>query len=574
VRRHALIVLIALGAGVALAPLVFGMFSRAPKGAVMLDEFEPYMTERRLDRFESYMPEIDAAVRETDARLQPFLAERTGIDRQQFDVRFATFTTFTRQWQAIDADMSGLLRRVHGNLDNYEAVDALPSFRLFPWFFVIPGVLIAGLASLTRLRHPRGRVAYPALAVLGIGLVAAPFAFQMFDRAPKGGEMIDDFESIMTRRRVQTIQGYFATMALGEGAIRLDVIPAARQAGNLTDEEFAREFPAITRLNRDWTGILNDMTPMIGAMSDNVDNYDAVRALPSFPLFPWFFVVPGILTVVLAILARQRPRRGAPFEPTTGQEERTHLTSEKEKPVMIMHRFRARSAPVALVLGAALAFAASGVAAAAPESAPKAKALVGTFRLTAGDSSPSGATGSYFRMILPGGTVEQGPFFANPDSTASDKTYTLVQSGTDGGLATGRYQPSPNPAFEDDGSSRAGRIIEPTAFTLIKFGLSTQDFDPQARQDVPKPKITVKGGTLRGDLKAIDASWNFEDFNQGSPKPDGSRPGQTKAVSGTYDSKSRRFVLEWSSQIVGGPFNDFTGFWHFEGTFEAAKKKS
>ena len=34
------------------------------------------------------------------------------------------------------------------NVDNYAAVDALPSFDLFPWFFVIPGVLVAGLATL------------------------------------------------------------------------------------------------------------------------------------------------------------------------------------------------------------------------------------------------------------------------------------------------------------------------------------------------------------------------------------------------------------------------------------------
>ena len=105
-RRNALVPLIVLGVGLALAPVAFQMFSRAPKGAVMLDDFKPFMTERRLGRFESYMPEIDAAVRETDTKLQPYLAEHAGIDRGQFDTRFATFTTFTRQWPAIDKDMS------------------------------------------------------------------------------------------------------------------------------------------------------------------------------------------------------------------------------------------------------------------------------------------------------------------------------------------------------------------------------------------------------------------------------------------------------------------------------------
>jgi hypothetical protein len=570
VRRFALIVLIALGAGLALAPLVFGMFSRAPKGAVMLDEFRPFMTDRRLSRFEGYLREIDAAVEETDTRLQPYLADRAGIDRQQFDTRFASFTTFTREWPAIDSDMSDLLRRVHANVDNYEAVDALPPFTLFPWFFVIPGVLISGLALLALVRPARGRVALPVLAVLGIGLIAAPLVFQMFDRAPKGGEMMDEFESIMTRRRVQTIQGYFASMSVGQGAIRIDLIPAARQAGPLTDDEFAEQFPAVATLNRDWVGIINDMTPMIGAMSDNVDNYDAVNALPPFPLFPWFFVVPGILTGLLAFLAIRSPDR-APLEPSTPPDELRRTTPQEETPIMANHRSRLRTALLALAIGAsALALVGAGAGGAAPTQS-KSKSLVGTFRLTPGESSESGVTGSYFRMVLPGGTAEQGPFFPNPDSAATDKTYTLVRPGTDGGLATGKYQPSPNPAFGEQGGSLAGRIMEPSPFTAIDFGLSTQETDPQSREDVPKPKITVKGGKLSGDLKAIDASWNFEDFNQGAPKPDGSSPGLTKAASGTYDSKTKRFVLEWSSQIVGGPFNDFTGVWHFEGTFRPRK---
>jgi uncharacterized membrane protein len=50
------------------------------------------------------------------------------------------------------------------------------------------------------------------------------------------------------------------------------------------------------------------MTPMIGAMSDNVANYQAIRSLPPFPLFPWFFVIPGAAVVAVGLLVR--PLRG------------------------------------------------------------------------------------------------------------------------------------------------------------------------------------------------------------------------------------------------------------------------
>src|SRR6202034_3226138 len=78
----------------------------------------------------------------------------------------------------------------------------------------------------------------------------------------------------------------------------------------------------------------------------------------------------------------------------------------------------------------------------------KAKALVGTFRLTAGSCSGTTATGTYFRMIYPGGTVTGGKFFDNPDSTCTaDFSYTPVTPGTAGGLVPREVPPWPPPAL-------------------------------------------------------------------------------------------------------------------------------
>jgi len=62
----------------------------------------------------------------------------------------------------------------------------------------------------------------------------------------------------------------------------------------------------VATLDTNWVRTLNDMTPMIGAMSDNVANYQAVASLPAFPLFPWFFVIPGVLVAGLAVVAGTR----------------------------------------------------------------------------------------------------------------------------------------------------------------------------------------------------------------------------------------------------------------------------
>jgi hypothetical protein len=174
-------------------------------------------------------------------------------------------------------------------------------------------------------------------------------------------------------------------------------------------------------------------------------------------------------------------------------------------------------------------------------------------------------------MIFPGGSPAAGRFFANPDSPCSDKTYTLATPGRDGGLATGRYQPPPTPAFDDRGNSRARAIIGPASFSLIQFGVATSPRDAATGARLPAPSIQAVNGRLHGQLQAFTAQWNRLTFNQGSPKPDGSRPGITSPVRGRYDARTRRYVLEWTSAIVGGPFNGFTGLWHFEGTFKPAR---
>jgi hypothetical protein len=103
------------------------------------------------------------------------------------------------------------------------------------------------------------------------------------------------------------MQNNFSTIAVGQGALRLDVVPALKDSG-LSAREIARRFPDLTRLNRGWIGILNDMTPMIGAMSDNVDNYQAISGLPAFGLFAWFFLLPGLLVAVLTLRPGRRRR--------------------------------------------------------------------------------------------------------------------------------------------------------------------------------------------------------------------------------------------------------------------------
>jgi hypothetical protein len=273
---------LAIGLGLALAPVGFQMFTRAPKGGDMIESFKPYMRTEKIDRFSSFLDDIGAA--NTESAAVAAGASYPGV------------AALNKDWPAIDADMRDMLTTMRADIPNYKGIAALPPFVLFPWFFVLPGLMIAGVAgwSLVADRdRPTARGRATALAVLGIGLLAAPAMFQMFTRAPGGADMINDFKPLMEPAKVTRIQGYFLTIGLAEGDLRNKLIPAERAAG--------RDLPAAAALSAEWPKESGDMAPMIAAMADNLDNFNAVVALPPFFLFPWFFVFPGILVIALAL---------------------------------------------------------------------------------------------------------------------------------------------------------------------------------------------------------------------------------------------------------------------------------
>ena len=227
-----------------------------------------------------------------------------------------------------------------------------------------------------------------------------------------------------------------------------------------------------------------------------------------------------------------------------------------------------------LALGAMTALLAIGLSACSSSSSSSSTtaagtsgALVGTFKVTAGACSGSTVTGSYFRMVQTSGTVAAGPFVPNGDSTCSTTTYSLLSAGTDGGLVTGSYQAQPSDPFDAAGNGIDAKIIQPVKFFAVNFALSSNPTDPVSSAKLPAPSISVSGGKLSGNLSALNVAWNHQQFNQGAPKPDGSLPGITAAPTGTYNPSTGAYTLDWSSEIVGGPFNGFTGVWHLEGSF-------
>ena len=96
-----------------------------------------------------------------------------------------------------------------------------------------------------------GTKRWPLVAALliGLGLAAAPAAFQMFERAPLGGDMIDDFEPYMVQEKIDTFRGYMDLIdaAVTESA---DLRTAVVDGGSLTAEQYDTQFIFAKKLSR------------------------------------------------------------------------------------------------------------------------------------------------------------------------------------------------------------------------------------------------------------------------------------------------------------------------------------
>lgn len=198
--RKILWAVLVVGVALIVAPFAMGLPDKADGGQQMIDGFAPIMDEQNvqitadyyydvfvplgeiapamsqenIDQFNAYLAGF-AAVGVDAENMVPALSQAMGMpeaDVQAFmAAQFVGITTMIEQLPEMEAAFGGLLglmqenvaifEQVPAGLDhyeplvttmqeqqaNYDKVASLPDFTLFTWFFVIPGVVLVGLAA-------------------------------------------------------------------------------------------------------------------------------------------------------------------------------------------------------------------------------------------------------------------------------------------------------------------------------------------------------------------------------------------------------------------------------------------
>ena len=414
------LVLLVMGLGLIVAPFAIQLPSRGDAGQTMIDDFHPIMqpdhvsqtvtyydkvftplgevvpavSAGNISKFQGYLKGIKAMEPEVP-QLVAALAQQLHMTPEQVNqflgTNFPATAHLLQGLPEIDKNFSGLLglmsqneatfarvpagltfykplvTTMQANVDNYQQVSSLPSFRLFTWFFVIPGVLLVLFAVLVLVAGPRALsgLALVGVLVIGIGLVAAPFVVQLPSRGAAGQAMLGGFRPIMQPDQVKQAADYYNTVfvPLGQVAPAINattiatfqgyadgmkaaepevpaLIGALAQQLHMTPAQvqqfLAGSFPATTQLLTGLPTIQTDLAALVGVMSQhtssfaqvpaglafykplvdtmqaNVSNFAAIDSLPPFGLFMWFFLIPGVLVIVLGLAALFAGRRRTP----------------------------------------------------------------------------------------------------------------------------------------------------------------------------------------------------------------------------------------------------------------------
>jgi hypothetical protein len=165
-KRVMLWALLVIGVGLIVVPVATGMFDKTSKGEAMVNSFRPIMQPASVQKTTYYYNKVFTplgpfskmmpGVASDGQKLVPALAQALHMTPTQVQQMLETqFPSMAAMLQALPqaepifnqvppglAHYQPLVTTMNSNIDNYAAVDSLPKMSLFPWFFIVPGILI------------------------------------------------------------------------------------------------------------------------------------------------------------------------------------------------------------------------------------------------------------------------------------------------------------------------------------------------------------------------------------------------------------------------------------------------
>ena len=150
---------LAIGALMIILPFALQMPSRTAAGTRMMSDFKPLMQASSVQKTADYYDNVFVPLGKLSTQFTAAASDpQTQKQLQPLMPMLQPVMPIFKQVPAGLAWYKPLVTTMQGNVSDYKSVNELPSFRLFTWFFEVPGVLLALIAGFGLWEERRERM--------------------------------------------------------------------------------------------------------------------------------------------------------------------------------------------------------------------------------------------------------------------------------------------------------------------------------------------------------------------------------------------------------------------------------
>jgi hypothetical protein len=165
------------------------------------------------------------------------------------------------------------------------------------------------------------RIAGIAAIVVGLELIALPFALSLFSRTESAGKLTDSVRPAMSKEFLVKVKGAFREVMTGVDELATKLMPAVAQRLGQTPEEFAAStaatYPAVAKGIQVRHAIIDRYTPFLNLLLKERSDFAAADSLPAswLPMTAgaWGSLAIGVALLIGGILVLTTQQAAAVF---------------------------------------------------------------------------------------------------------------------------------------------------------------------------------------------------------------------------------------------------------------------
>jgi len=315
--RARIITIVALAVGVVLVAIPIGtnLFSKASAVDDLTDDLRPAFTDAQLAQADTDMSTIEAMAAQLGGEAIPALAEQFGTtpdafaaSRRKPDDRLEGLDLS----QAIaNPQFRGLVDGLRAEQGDFHLADAIPTKNLpaivVPFLFLVPGLVLVGVAGFALLRA-RPRFVLPVALAIGVVLVVAPLVLRVPAKTQAVDDLTDAFRPAFSAEGLATTRQHLDTVHAMVDQLVGEALPALATGLSMPAADFqaflGEEFPDVAQGLASIDTILGRFDALVATVESDATSFHRADSIPTSgtdtTLLHWLFVLPAIVLLALS----------------------------------------------------------------------------------------------------------------------------------------------------------------------------------------------------------------------------------------------------------------------------------